>query len=184
MSDSLAWLTSSSDRCLVPQPATHDERRMNILEMSLGITAMGTPRCTRGLTSHWHSFPKPCLLQQKRNSGKKGFRSRAGPQGTESEKGHTQLLRPPGATHGLHVSSFKALLLTYLTSTFLLTISLPLWADYPHSKSILPFPPEKPSHSFPGRACATSLRPIPGLPLALRPPRVCTPKAGDDVCEI
>lgn len=179
MSDSFAWLTSSSDGCLVPQPGTHDaRRRVNILEVPLGITAMGTPRCTRGLTSHWHSFPKPCLPQQKWNSGKKGFRSRAGPQGTESETGHTQLLRPPGTTHSLHMSSFKALLLTYLTSMFLLlTISLP------HGKSIFPFPPEHPSHSFPGRACATSL-PCLASHSTEATAWAHTPKVGNDVWEI
>lgn len=147
MSDSLAWLISSSDGCLAPQPATyHVEREVNILRTPLGITALGTPRFTWGLTSHRHGFPQDLIMcfitKNERVGGKKGFRSRASPQGTERQKVHTKFLRPSGTTHSLHASSFQAPLLaqlTYISSPYHFFTALGS-LDCPHGNFHVSFP--------------------------------------------
>lgn len=51
VTDSLAW----------PMPSSamhHVGREINILRMAFGITVVGTPHFTRGLTSHLHGFSK------------------------------------------------------------------------------------------------------------------------------
>lgn len=53
--DSLAWLMPSS----APLPGTHRVgREINTVRMPFGITALGTPHFTTGLTSHLHGFPR------------------------------------------------------------------------------------------------------------------------------
>lgn len=87
MSDSFAWLISSSDGCLTPQSDVyHVEREINILRTPLGVTAMATPHFTRGLMSHQGGFRFNDVFRNDNKKRKKELEGRRG-------SGPEQLLR-------------------------------------------------------------------------------------------
>lgn len=111
-------------------------------------------------------FPQDLMMcfvtKTERVGGKKGFKSRAGPQGTEREKGHSKLLRPSGTTCSLHTS-----ILSGTTSCQLSHISSPyhlftaLGSPTAHKAiSMSPLPLGHSNHLFPGKACAACLPPF------------------------